>query len=142
MTDLQAHEIIDDGLKAHWPGWDFKGQEIVVWIEELRQFDFNAAREGIDACYKEWDGKQYPRMKTILRFIRQYSRSKIRAFGIREHYRICRPDGRLRWQPFWGAANVAQQDIEEDASVKLERANQIEPHYIVWPKQESMAAPF
>jgi len=142
MTDLQAHEIIDDTLKTHWPAWDFKGQEIVVWIEELRRFDFQAAKEGINACYREWDGKQYPRMKTILRFIRQYSRSKVRASGFREHYRICRPDGRLRWQPFWGPVNVPQQDIEEDAAVKLERANQIEAgHYMVWPVQQE-AVPF
>jgi hypothetical protein len=138
MTDLQAHEIIDDCIKAHWPAWDFKGRELAVWVEELRKFDFHAARDGIDACYRDWDGKQYPRMKSILRYIRTRTKSRVQASGIREHYKICRADGRLRWRPFWGLSNLPQQDIEEGAIAKLERANIIEPgHYIVWPKREA-----
>lgn len=143
MNDSQANDIINNCIKAHWPGWEFKGRELAVWIEELRRFDFQAAREGADACYKEWDGKQYPRMKTILRFIRRHAMKKVRSSGIREHYCICRVDGRLRWFPFWGAADAPQQDIEEDAAEKLSTANCMETgHYIQWPKKENIAVPF
>jgi len=51
MSDEDATRIIDQVLKAHWPNWNFNGEETLVWIRELRKYDYELAKIAINNFY-------------------------------------------------------------------------------------------
>lgn len=127
MTDEDANRIIETVMKVHWPKWEFKGQELRVWIEELRKFDYENAKYAINELYKTWDSIRYPKMPTIMGAIRKLSHARRPKKRQCRLYTIIRSDGRRRWWPFWGNANAPRQAIETDAEIKRDAANRMWP---------------
>lgn len=125
MNDEQANDIIESVMKAHWPKWEFKGQELKVWLEELRKFDYETAKTAINELYKTWQSNRYPKMPFIMGNIRKLSIAKRPKKRLVALYTILRPDGVRLWSPFWGDANTPQQAIETDAEIKRGGANRI-----------------
>lgn len=124
MSDDQAKKIIDEVLKAHWPNWNFSGEELVVWLRELRKFDFDSAREAINKLYISWEKERYPKMAHIMRAIRNHAGEKTNTGGQRKLFGIFRQDGRRRYCDFWGPAKTPVQEIEKRARFICERANE------------------
>ena len=131
MTEKEAQDIIESTLKSHWPNWEFKGQEFVVWVEELRKFDFETAKTSINELYKGWKGERYPKMAHIMAAIRDYARSRFRQGKVVKLYAIFCADGKLRWKPFWGNGQRPREEIEIRAGQKLARANDIETGHFI-----------
>ena len=128
MTDAEANNIIESVIKAHWGKWEFAGQELKVWIEELRKFDYKTAKDAINELYKVWTSTRYPKMPIIMGNIRKLAIAKGRVERRDAPlYVILRQDGRPRWEPFVGNANAPQEIIERDAEFKRDEANKIWP---------------
>lgn len=132
-------------MKAHWPKWTFAGQELKVWLEELRKFDYETAKYAINELYKTWESIRYPKMPTIMGAISKLSRAK-RQSGKRvvQLYTILRQDGRRRWYPFAGDSNAPREAIERDAEFKRDKANKMYPddkHIIQYLSTDREMAP-
>ena len=126
MTDTEANDIIESVMKVHWPKWEFVGQELKVWLEELRKFDYEIAKTAINELYKVWESPRYPKMPIVMGNIRKLSITKNRIRKrIVQLYVILREDGRRRWAPFAGDANTPREIIERDAEFKREQANKM-----------------
>lgn len=124
MNDDQASDIIESVMKVHWPKWEFKGQELKVWLEELRKFDYETAKNAINELYKTWSSTRYPKMPQIMVNIRKLAIAKRQSDKrLVPLYTILRPDGRRRWYPFNGNANAQRQAVEQDAEIKRDAAN-------------------
>ena len=124
MTDMEASDIIETVMKAHWPKWEFRGQELKVWIEELRKFDYETAKYAINELYKVWESTRYPKLPIIMGNIRKLSRAKKQSEKRDVPlYEILRPDGRRRWAAFVGDANTPRAEVEKDAGIKRDTAN-------------------
>jgi len=139
MTDLQAQNIIENCLKAHWPYWDFKGQEYVVWVQELRKFDHDTAKTAIDELYKGWNSNRYPKMPQIMAAIRTESKRNREPVECVAVFTIEREDGRQRWNPFWGNPRIPRPELERRAEVLVNEANRMHPndrHIICWHVDE------
>jgi len=142
MNDNQVHEIIEQCIKAHWPNWDFKGQELVVWMQELRKFDHEAAKQGINDLYAEWDSERYPKMPHILRAIRDYAKSRRQQGKLAKLYQIENEDGKPIWKPFWGNAAIPRQELEPEAERLCKEADRMFPgqkHIARWFREEDNA---
>ena len=124
MTDAEAGNIIETVMKAHWPKWEFRGQELKVWIEELRKFDYETAKYAINELYKVWESTRYPKLPIIMGNIRKLSQAKQQSEKRTVPlYEILRQDGRRRGPPFVGDANASQHAIETDAEIKRDMVN-------------------
>ena len=51
MTESEAMEFIEKILKSHWPNWTFSGEETLVWIRELRKYNYNLAKVAVNNFY-------------------------------------------------------------------------------------------
>ena len=128
MTDLEAGNIIETVMKVHWPKWEFRGQELKVWIEELRKFDYETAKYAINELYKVWESTRYPKLPIIMGNIRKLSRAKRQSgYRLARLYTILRQDGRPRWFPFNGNANTPRGEIEQAAEKMRTEANRLYP---------------
>jgi hypothetical protein len=145
MTDEQASDIIEKVMKAHWPKWEFVGQELKVWIEELRKFDYETAKTAINELYKVWESSRYPKMPIIMGNIRKLAIAKRTAEKrLCRLFTITRQDGRRRWFPFVGDANTPRPEVEKEAERMRAEANRLYPgdnHVVVYhstdkPEQE------
>lgn len=126
MTDEDANKIIETVLKVHWDKWVFKGQELKVWIEELRKFDYEIAKEAINELYKTWASNRYPKMPAIMGAVRGLSHSKRKSDKrLCQLFTICRQDGRRRWFPFVGDANTPREEVEKEAERMRAEANRL-----------------
>lgn len=115
-------------MKAHWPKWEFRGQELRVWIEELRKFDYETAKTAINELYKVWESTRYPKMPIVMGNIRKLARAKRQAGKrIVPLYTITRQDGKRRWSPFFGDPNTPREVVERDAEIKRADANRMWP---------------
>ena len=133
MTDLQASEIIETVLKAHWPNWTFSIVETQQWVRTLTRYDFTRSKAAISEFYmaQTKQGKPAPgalinalKAKATIHTDQPRGERTGLLFGIR------RADGRLRWHPFAGNLDMAQQEIEAMALKFTRHANQIElGHY-------------
>jgi len=133
MTDNEANDIILNAIQAHWPKWNFKGQELRVWIEELHKFDYETAKAAINELYRTWEKIYMPKMPHMLGAIRRQVVSRRDGEGKRTGplFGIIRADGRPRWRKFSGDMNMPRQEIEVIAEKLCRHANQLEPdHYI------------
>lgn len=126
MTDENANKIINDSLKTHWPNWKFDGQELFVWVKNLRQFDYDVARTAVNTVYESYDGMGHPRMPTIMKAIRDLAVKQHRA-GSRTIplYEIVGPDGIAKWSPFFGRSDWPDEDVRKDAERKRARADEL-----------------
>ena len=132
MTDGQANDIIEDTMKAHWPNWEFKSQELKVWLEELRKFDFDTAKNAINELYKTWEKDRYPKMPHIMAAIRQYIAAQYKTGQPAALFGILTKDGRKRFFDTWGNADCPRQEIEAKAERVRQYCNDnIEPGHIV-----------
>uniref|UniRef100_A0A6M3JD49 Uncharacterized protein n=1 Tax=viral metagenome TaxID=1070528 RepID=A0A6M3JD49_9ZZZZ len=132
MTEEQANDVIENTIKAHWPNWDFRGQELKVWIDELRKFDFDTAKNAINELYKTWEKDRYPKMPHIMAAIRQYVAAKYKTGRQAALFGILTKDGRKRFFDWWGNADCPRQEIEDKAERVRQYCNDnIEPGHIV-----------
>jgi hypothetical protein len=131
VNDEQANDIIESVMKAHWPKWEFKGQELKVWLEELRKFEYEIAKYAINELYKVWQSNRYPKMPIVMGNIRKLAIAKSRAEKkLVRLFTITRQDGRPRWFPFTGYNNISQEEIEKRAEQLRAEANRL------WPDEE------
>jgi hypothetical protein len=70
MNDLQAAEIVDV-LRSHWPTWKFEGEELNVWVEKLRRYDYGRAKAAINNFYMAQTRQGKPAPGNILATLRQ-----------------------------------------------------------------------
>jgi len=128
MTEMQARDIIENCLKAHWPAWEFKGQELKVWLDELRKFDASTAEQAIDELYKSWDSTRYPKMPQIMAKIRdrmQHNRQQhVECVPL---YQILREDGSPKGRPIFGPSNLAGEQLTEIATRHIGHINRMFP---------------
>jgi hypothetical protein len=145
VTDVQANDIVENTMKAHWTNWNFAGQELKVWIEELRKFDYETARTAINELYKSWDKDRYPKMPQILRAIRSYCKMKKQVGRkIAPLFEILRADGKRLWAPFAGDITMAKEEIERIAEFYRNEADCLEStqkHIIKYRKIQSQTEP-
>ena len=128
MTDMQAEQIINEVMKAHWPNWNFAGQELRVWIEELRKYDYETAKNAINELYKSWEKDRYPKMPHILGSIRRHAQARRRADKrLVPLFEITRQDGTRRWWPFVGDANSPRELVSRRAEQIQQQANRLYP---------------
>ena len=132
MNEKQAQDIINNSIQAHWPSWEFKGQELAVWIKELRRFDFETSKQAINDLYLSWKSDRYPKIAHIMAKIKENVQRKHEKGRMIALFGIFRKDGRRRWFDFWGWDNTPREIIEEHANRVCKYANDvIEPgHYI------------
>lgn len=132
MTDEQAHEIIDDTIQAHWPNWEFRGQELVIWLKELRKFDYETAKQAINDLYLSWTKERYPKIAHIMAQIRLTAKQKYGTGRMTALFGIFTKEGKRKWCDFWGMANWPEQEIKSFAERVQTYANDtMEPgHYI------------
>lgn len=134
MNDTQTSSIIEDVMKAHWPNWEFKGQELFVWMQELRKFDYNTTKNAINELYKSWTKDRYPKMPHILASIRNLSnQNRQMNKRLASLFVIAKQDGVRRWWPFVGDVNTPKEEIQKRAEQLREEANRLYlgEHHIV-----------
>jgi hypothetical protein len=126
MSDEQARALIKDCLQSHWPKWSFAGDELFVWVKNLRRFDCDVARRAINGVYENYEGMGHPKMPTIMKAIRELSSREHRA-GARTIplYEILKPDGTSAWKPFFGRSDWQDEDVKKDAERKRGRADEL-----------------
>ena len=123
MNDEKANEIIGV-MKSHWPNWNFVGDELIVWLEELRKFDFEMARNAINQLYKSWTKERYPKMPQIMAAIRNFAKARREQNKrVAPLYGIFRQDGRPRYTSFWGDPTLPKQEIERMALRDCQKTN-------------------
>ncbi len=126
MSDEQANKIINEVMKPHWPSWEFKGQELFVWIRELRKFDYETAKEAINDLYVNWESNRYPKMPHIMASIRGLSKTRKQANKrLVALFVITKQNGVQRWFPFVGDANTPREDVERRAEALRQEANRL-----------------
>ena len=131
MTDEDANDIIENVMKAHWPKWEFAGQELRVWIEELRKFDYETAKTAINELYKAWESPRYPKMPIVIGNIRKLAKLQRRAESrLVQLFTICKQDGKRRWFPFTGDANAPREEVTKRAEFLAAEANRL------WPEEK------
>jgi hypothetical protein len=74
MSDEDATRIIDQVLKAHWPNWTFNGKETLVWIRELRKYNYEMAKAAINNFYMAQTKQGKPAPAHLLMALRKYAR--------------------------------------------------------------------
>ena len=126
MNDNQANDIIENVMKAHWPNWVFKGQELFVWMKELRKFDYETAKEAINDLYIKWDSNRYPKMAHIMASIRGLCNARRQANKrLVALFVITRQNGTPRWFPFTGDVNTPREEVEKQAEDLRQEANRL-----------------
>ena len=128
MNDNQANSIVEDVMKAHWPNWNFTGEELFVWMRDLRKYDYETAKEAINDLYDKWDSNRYPKKPHIMALIRGLSKARRQANKrLVSLFVILRQDGRPRWKPFTGDANTPREEVEKRAEQLRTEANRLCP---------------
>lgn len=142
MNDENANKIINDSLKTHWPNWKFDGQELFVWVKNLRPFDYDVARTAVNSVYESYDGMGHPRMPTIMTAIQDLAAKQHRASSRTiPLYEILNPDGKPKWSPFYGRSDWPDEDVKKDAERKRARADELYGkghvvHYLAAPEDD------
>ena len=132
MTEEQARDIIENTIKAHWQNWDFKGQELAVWVRELLKFDYDSAKQAINSLYLSWQKDRYPKIAHIMGAIRRSAKSRQTGGRQAALFGIFRQDGTRRSRDFWGSASTSKESVRQYAELLCEMINQIydEKHFI------------
>ncbi|MFX0194594.1 MAG: hypothetical protein ACFFCW_00605 [Candidatus Hodarchaeota archaeon] len=135
MTDEDATIIIEQVLKAHWPNWIFNHEEIVVWVKELRKYDYNLAKTAVNNFYMQ----QIKQGKPAPAHLRMALRKNARAQKEKQNnepillFEIIK-EGRERGQRFFcNQPKPAEQEIENysERVRKLFNAMYRGNHYVV-----------
>jgi hypothetical protein len=133
MTELQASEIIETVLKAHWPNWTFNIVETQQWVRTLSRYDFIRAKAAISEFYMSQIKQGKPAPGSLINALK--AKAAVHDDRPRDErtgplFGIVRDDGRLRWSKFCGNLDIAQQEVEAMALKFTRYANLLEPgHY-------------
>lgn len=74
MTNEEAIMIIEKVIQAHWPNWKFAVEETAVWVQRLRNYDYNRAKTAINNFYMRQTRQGKPPPANLLMALRKNAR--------------------------------------------------------------------